>query len=75
MVESSGRGMRMAKHIAIMKYLKANYEPVMLRVKGDSNIAESIDYAAHKSGETKTEYVRNALTRKLTKDGFLPPKE
>ena len=63
-----------AQKRAKTKYERANYEPVMLRVKGDSNIAESINYAAHKSGESKTEYVRNALTRKLTTDGFLPPK-
>ncbi len=30
--------------------------------------------AVSKSGEGKGEYVRNALVRKLTKDGFLPPK-
>ena len=31
--------------------------------------------AISKSGESKGAYVRNALVRKLTKDGFLPPKE
>ena len=31
--------------------------------------------AVSKSGESKGAYVRNALVRKLTKDGFLPPKE
>ena len=30
--------------------------------------------AVLESSESKGEYVRNALVRKLTKDGFLPPK-
>lgn len=62
-----------AQKRAKIKYERANYEPVMLRVKGDSNIAESISLAVRGSGETKTEYVRNALVQKLAKDGFLPP--
>ena len=34
-----------------------------------------IDLASSKNGESVSSYVLTALTRKLTKDGFLPPKE
>ncbi len=59
---------------------KANKKSVgkiydVLSVTMPLDMNEAFMSAVSKSGESKGTYVRNALVRKLTKDGFLPPKE
>lgn len=74
MVESSG-GMRMAVSEKQMAYDKSTYQVFSFRIKSDSKMNGCLEQAIKKTGEKRAVYVRNALVRKLTKDGFLPPKE
>ncbi len=50
------------------------YNRIVFQIPYDSVFEKNFEDAVAISGETKATYVRNALTRKLTKDGFLPPK-
>ncbi len=73
MVESSGRdenGIRSTK-----KYDAAAYDKVSFRLNKGQPFEVALEAAVIEKGEAKSEYVRNALVRKLAKDGFLPPKE
>lgn len=47
----------------------------LLTYSCDATADNILQDAALESSESKGEYVRNALIRKLTKDGFLPPEE
>lgn len=58
-----------------MAYDKRAYQVFAFRIKSDSKMNECLEQAVKKAGETRTVYVRNALIRKLAKDGFLPSKE
>mgnify|MGYP003196089384 FL=1 len=73
MVESSGRGMKMYE--AQKKYDEKTFERIAFRIGKSSTMSNLIDLASSKNGESVSRYVLTALTRKLTKDGFLPPKE
>ena len=69
MVESSG-GMRMAVSEKQMAYDKVSF-----RLNKGQPFEVALEAAVIEKCEAKSEYIRNALVRKLTKDGFLPPKE
>lgn len=62
-----------ARNRATRKYIEKTYDVLAVLLPLDMN--DAFLSAVSKSGEGKGEYVRNALTRKLTKDGFLPRKE
>lgn len=57
-----------------MAYDKSTYQVFSFRIKSDSKMNGCLEQAIKKKGEKRAVYVRNALVRKLTKDGFLPPK-
>ena len=54
------------------KYYDKSYK--LLTYSCDVLTDDILQKAVLESSESKGEYVRNALVRKLTKDGFLPPK-
>ena len=62
------------KAIADKRYMDKAYNRIVFQIPYDSVFEKNFEDAVAISGETKATYVRNALTRKLTKDGFLPPK-
>ena len=67
--------MRMATEAqkrATIKYDDKAYK--LLTYSCDVLTDDILQKAVLESSESKGEYVRNALVRKLTKDGFLPPK-
>jgi hypothetical protein len=68
------KGMRMA-YEAQKKYDAAAYDKVSFRLNKGQPFEVALEAAVIEKGEAKSEYVRNALVRKLAKDGFLPPKE
>ena len=61
------------KAIADKRYMDKAYNRIVFQIPYDSVFEKNFEDAVAISGETKATYVRNALTRKLTKDGFLPP--
>ena len=63
------------KAIADKRYMDKAYNRIVFQIPYGSVFEKNFEDAVAISGETKATYVRNALTRKLTKDGFLPPKE
>ena len=65
--------MRMA-YEAQKKYDAAAYDKVSFRLNKGQPFEVALEAAVIEKGEAKSEYVRNALVRKLAKDGFLPPK-
>lgn len=66
--------MRMA-YEAQKKYDAAAYDKVSFRLNKGQPFEVALEAAVIEKGEAKSEYVRNALVRKLAKDGFLAPKE
>ena len=62
-----------AQNRATKKYTEKTYDVLAVLLPLEMN--DTFLSAVSKSGEGKGEYVRNALVRKLTKDGFLPPEE
>ena len=61
-----------AQKRATKKYDDKAYK--LLTYSCDVLTDDILQKAVLESSESKGEYVRNALVRKLTKDGFLPPK-
>lgn len=61
-----------ARNRATRKYTEKTYDVLAVLLPLEMN--DTFLSAVSKSGESKGAYVRNALVRKLTKDGFLPPK-
>lgn len=61
-----------AQKRAAKKYDDKAYK--LLTYSCDVLTDDILQKAVLESSESKGEYVRNALVRKLTKDGFLPPK-
>lgn len=61
-----------AQKRATKKYDDEAYK--LLTYSCDVLTDDILQKAVLESSESKGEYVRNALVRKLTKDGFLPPK-
>ena len=61
-----------AQKRATKKYDAKAYK--LLTYSCDVLTDDILQKAVLESSESKGEYVRNALVRKLTKDGFLPPK-
>ena len=62
-----------AQKVANKKSVEKIYDVLSVLLPLETN--DTFLSAVSKSGESKGAYVRNALVRKLTKDGFLPPKE
>lgn len=67
-------GMRTA-YEAQKKYDAAAYDKVSFRLNKGQPFEVALEAAVIEKGEAKSEYVRNALVRKLTNDGFLQPKK
>ncbi len=61
-----------AQKRATKKYDDKAYK--LLTYSCDVLTDDILQKAVLESSESKGEYVRNTLVRKLTKDGFLPPK-
>lgn len=57
------------------KYDAAAYDKESFRLNKGQPFEVALEAAVIEKCEAKSEYIRNALVRKLTKDGFLPPKE
>ena len=71
MVESSGRdenGIWGTK-----KHDAAAYDKVSFRINKGQPFEIALEAAVTENGEAKSEYIRKALVRKLTKDGLFPP--
>lgn len=62
------------KQISDKRYSDKTYDAIAYRVPSSSSEYQQFEEEVSISAETKATYVRNALVRKLTKDGFLPPK-
>lgn len=62
------------KQISDKRYSDKTYDAIAYLVPSSSSEYQQFEEEVSISAETKATYVRNALVRKLTKDGFLPPK-